>query len=56
MGHSFANRTDLKKKKLFTFLNVLDFFLWHLFINLIDTHIGIFEKKNFLRDINLILI
>ena len=44
MRHSFAYRTDLKKK-LFTFLKVLNFFLWHLFINLIDTFIGIIEEK-----------
>ena len=49
MGHSFANRTDLKKK-FFTFLKVLNFFLWHHFINLIDTHIGIFGKIFFFRE------
>ena len=51
VGHSFANRTDLKKK-LFTFLKVLNFFLCHLFINLINMHIGIFERNFFFfRDI-----
>ena len=54
MGHFFAHRTDFKEKKLFTFLKVLNFFLWHLFINLIDTYIGIFEKQIcFERYINL---
>ena len=36
MGHSFTYRTDLKRK-LLTFLKVLNYFLMHLFINLIDT-------------------
>ena len=45
MGHYFTYRTDLKKK-LLTFLKVLNSCLWHIFINLIDTCIGIFILKN----------
>ena len=45
MGHSFTYRTDFEKNKLLTFLKVLILFLWHLFINLIDTCIGIFVKQ-----------
>ena len=53
-GTFFCKSYRFKKKKLFTFLKVLNFFQWHLFINLIDTYIGIFEKKNlFERYINL---
>ena len=37
MGHSFKYRTDLKKKKIVNIPKSLKLFLWHLFINLIDT-------------------
>ena len=36
-----------KKKKLSTFLKVLNFSLWHLFIKLIDSCKRIFVKKKF---------
>ena len=36
-----------KKKELWLFLKVLNLFLWHLFINLTNTSIGIFVKNFF---------
>ena len=46
-GTFFYKSYGFQKKKLLKFLKVFNFFLWHLFINLIDTCIGIFVKKKF---------
>ena len=46
-GHFITNRTDSRKKK-FRIFKRLEFFLWHLLINLVDTCIGnLKKKKNF---------
>ena len=52
MGHFFYKSYGFKKKQIFEFLNVLNFFLWHLIINLVDTCIGIFGKNIFFNYID----